>query len=376
MPSDDNTGRDSQVAKTENSKELEEAQSTKAEANLTRDTTSQRTSSQFSLTMLDVGQGLSILIGADDHYMLYDGGGRESSSFVVSYLKKNNISTLDYIIASHYDEDHISGLIGVLNTTTIDQALIPNYVASTQTYNSFTTKLETTGTEYSFPTVGDTYTLGKAQFQIIGPRDYNHSDDNDCSISIRIQYGSVSCILTGDSTEHGEAYMLSAGLTIDSDLYVVGHHGSASSSSDAFLDAVAPKYAFVSVGKDNTYGHPTERVLASLRNRNVELFRTDIQGSVTAFSDGSEWWFDTNPCDEWTIGNESKKETAAPPVASDNTTETSAISTYVLNLHTKKFHFPDCPSVSRMKDDNKETVSSTREELINQGYSPCGNCLP
>ena len=376
MPSEEDDKGDSQTVKTENSKKPKKPQSSVNNTNQTRNATSQGPSSPFSLTMLDVGQGLSILICADNHYMLYDGGGRESSSFVVSYLKQNNISTLDYIIASHYDEDHISGLIGVLNTTSVGKALIPNYVASSQTYTSFTTKLETTGTDYQFPAVGETYPLGKAEFQIIGPDSYDHSDDNDCSIAIRIQYGSASCILTGDSTESAESKMISTGLTVDSDLYVVGHHGSASSSSDAFLDAVSPNYAFISVGKDNNYGHPTERVLKSLKNRNIELFRSDVQGSFSAFSDGSEWWFDIAPCDDWSAGDEAKEEASAPPVASDNTTKASEASTYVLNIHTMKFHYPDCSSVSRMKDDNKEIVESSREELINQGYSPCGNCHP
>ena len=328
----------------------------------------------FSLTMLDVGQGLSILICADDHYMLYDGGGRESSSFVVSYLKRNSIEKLDYVIASHYDEDHISGLNGVLNTTTVNKALVPNYVASTRAYTSFMRKLETTGTDYEFPSVGESFGLGDAQFQIVGPDNYNHGDDNDCSISIRMQYGSISCILTGDSTESVESYMISNGLMIDSDIYIVGHHGSSSSSSDAFLDAVSPKYAFISVGIDNSYGHPTERVLSSLKKRNIDLFRSDVQGSVTAFSDGTKWWFDTDPSEDWSAGNSTKEKAAAPPV--EKATETSAASTYILNIHTQKFHYPDCSSVSRMNDENKETVTATREELINQGYSPCGNCHP
>ena len=326
--------------------------------------------------MLDVGQGLSILISADDHYMLYDGGGRESSRFVVSYLKKHDISQLDYLIASHYDEDHISGLIGVLNTATVDQALIPNYVASTQTYVSFMNKLETTGTDYLFPVVGETYTLGKTSFQILGPESYGHGDENENSISIRAQCGSTSCILTGDSTENEELSMPRTGLNVDSDLYVVGHHGSASSSSARFLNKVSPQYAFISVGKGNSHGHPTERVMRSLKKRDIKMFRTDLQGTVTAFSDGKGWTFDTDPCEDWSAGGSSTEKATAPPAATKNTSEPSAAATYVLNTHTMKFHYPDCSSVSRMSDQNKQSVSATREELINQGYDPCGNCQP
>lgn len=95
----------------------------------------------FSMTMLDVGQGLSLLIEADGHYMIYDGGGQSRSSYVVSYLKQHNVTKLDYLVASHYDEDHISGLIGVMNTTKVDQAITPDYLRETRVFNSFRSTL-------------------------------------------------------------------------------------------------------------------------------------------------------------------------------------------------------------------------------------------
>ena len=329
--------------------------------------------SSFSITMLDVGQGLSLLIQSDGHYMLYDGGGRKSSSYVVSYLRTNDISSIDYLVASHYDEDHISGLVGALNSFDIGKALIPDYVADTQIFNSFIKKIESTGTDYEHPTVGEKYSLGEADFQIIGPENYDNEDDNDNSIVIRFQYGSNSCLLTGDASEKEEKQLLDSELPVSADLYVLGHHGSATSSSDTFLDSVSPKYAFLSVGEDNTYGHPTERVLSSLKNRNVELYRTDKQGNVNAFSDGETWWFDQEPCNDWSSGNEAQNKEAASAAPLDKSISGT---TYVLNTHTKKYHYPDCSSVSRMKDENKETVISTPDQLNQRGYSRCGICQP
>lgn len=325
----------------------------------------------FSITMLDVGQGLSILVSESNHHMLFDGGGRASSSFVVSYLKKQEVDHLDYIIASHYDEDHISGLVGALNTTTVDKAIMPDYSADTQTYRSLMRKIDTTNTPCEHPEVGKVYSLGESQIQILGPNNYNGENDNENSTVVRITYGSVSCIITGDAEEREEMQLVSSGTNIKSDVYIAGHHGSSSSSSEAFLDAVSPDCVLISVGEDNSYGHPTERVLSSLKKRGINMYRTDKQSTVTLCSDGKTYWFDTDPCNDWSAGDMPEETTESTVPASASTAKT-----YVLNTHTMKYHTPDCHSVSSMKDENKRTVETTREELIKEGYTPCGNCRP
>lgn len=256
----------------------------------------------FSVTMLDVGQGLSILIRADGHTMLYDGGGRDYSSYVVSYLHQRGITTFDYLVASHYDDDHINGLVGVLNTATVKKAILPDYTADTRVYESLQRTVQRKDVPVVHPQRGDTYNLGKAKITVLSPANYNQEIENNNSIAMRIQYGAFRVILTGDAEYDAEQAMVRSGLPLKSDLYVVGHHGSGSSSSRAFLRAIQPSYAFLSVGTDNEYGHPTQKVMDRLRSAGVSLFRTDKQGEVTAYSDGKTCWFNKSPTTDWSPG--------------------------------------------------------------------------
>lgn len=323
----------------------------------------------FSLTMLDVGQGLSILVQADGEYLLYDGGGRGASSYVVAYLQQHAVTELEWLAASHYDEDHISGLVGVLHTTPVEQTLMPDYTTDTQIYQSLQTVLGEKNAPVIYPAQGDTFSLGGAEIQVVGPQNYTYDSDNDKSLCLRICYGNFRCLLTGDAEQDAERDMAASGQDLSCDVYVVGHHGSSSSTSEELLEAASPRYAFLSVGAGNAYGHPTEQTITALQQQGVALYRTDKQGEITVYSDGENCWFSTSPCEDWTPGSQTAPDTpiaTAPPQ--------SAL--YVLNTHTKKFHYPDCPSVEQMSDKNKDFADATREELISRGYTPCGRCDP
>lgn len=323
----------------------------------------------FFLTMLDVGQGLSVLVQADGEYLLYDGGGRGASSYVVAYIQRHGVSELEWLVASHYDEDHISGLVGVLNTTPVEQALMPDYTTDTQIYQSLHNVLEEKSVPVVYPAAGDTFSLGSAEIQIVGPKEYDYDSDNSNSLCLRIEYGDFRCLLTGDAERDAERDMAASGQDLSCDVYVVGHHGSSSSTSEELLEAASPRYAFLSVGAGNAYGHPTEQTMAALQQHGVDLHRTDKQDEITVYSDGETCWFSTSPCEDWTAGSQTAPDTplaTAPPQ--------SAL--YVLNTHTKKFHYPDCPSVEQMSGKNKDFTDATREELISRGYRPCGRCDP
>lgn len=323
----------------------------------------------FSLTMLDVGQGLSILVQADGEYLLYDGGGRSASSYVVSYLQQHGVTELEWLAVSHYDEDHISGLVGVLHTTPVEQALMPDYTTDTQIYQSLQTVLGEKDVPVIYPAQGDIFSLGGAEIQVVGPQNYVYDSDNDKSLCLRICYGDFQCLLTGDAEQDAEQDMVASGQDLTCDLYVVGHHGSSSSTSEELLDAASPAYAFLSVGEDNPYGHPTAQTLNALQQHGITLYRTDQQGEVTVYSDGQQCWFSTEPCQDWSAGNQSIPE---EPLA----TTVPQTAQYVLNTHTKKFHFPDCPSVDQMSEKNKEFTDVSRDELIARGYTACGRCNP
>ncbi|MDO4460065.1 MAG: ComEC/Rec2 family competence protein, partial [Clostridia bacterium] len=295
----------------------------------------------LTVTMLDVGQGLSVLFESDGEYMLYDGGGRNSSSYVVAYLKQHGITELDYLVASHYDEDHIAGLVGVLNTTEVDTVINPDYVNDTKIYSSFVSKREQSKAEVIYPGIGDSFTFGDSDITVISPENYDCEDKNSASVVLRIRCGDFSCIITGDAEEDAETSMVYSDYDIDCDLYIVGHHGSSSSSSGDFVRAMSPAYSFISVGKDNSYGHPTERTLNTLSAYNSEIYRTDESGEITlTYRDGNTEIF-TQKQGYFTGGGtsaESSSEAVPEPV------KQAVSAQYVLKINTKKFHYPDCGS--------------------------------
>lgn len=256
------------------------------------DTTTTIENPKIRITTLDVDQGLAVLIESDGKYMLFDGGDRRTSSYVVSYLQKHGVNKLEYMVASHYDSDHIAGLVGVLETTTVDCVINPSYKATTKIYQSYVDGVNKSGAEAIYPSVGDTFTLGHATFAVLAPaKDYGDANEN--SIAIKITCGEFNCIITGDAEKQSEADMLTCGISLAADVYIVGHHGSSSSSSKEFVEAIAPRYAIISCGKDNDYGHPHQETMDTLNALSVYVYRTDRNGEIYCESDGVNCAFKT-----------------------------------------------------------------------------------
>ena len=336
----------------------------------------------FGLHLLDVGQGQCVLIEADGHYMLIDGGGRSSSSFVVSYLKQQGIDHFDLAAVSHYDEDHMSGVIGALSVFPADEILLPSYAGEGELFQSLSTAAVQNGAVIWHPLAGEVFSLGGATVEVVGPVRTDYEWENDRSLAFRIMYSEVSCLVCGDAEGTSEWDMVNSGRDISADIYVVNHHGSRTSSTEPFLDAVSPSYALISCGKDNSYGHPTAEVLQRLQERGIQMYRTDLQGTVILYSDGYSIWSDQDSCQDWTPGIYENQTRQMPAVeGSDGSSgaaegDSSEEIQYVCNTNTMKFHYPSCDSVKQMKESNRMNTDLSRDELIAQGYQPCGNCHP
>lgn len=218
-----------------------------------------------------------------------------------------------------------------------------------------------------YPTQGDTFSIGSAEIQVVRLQDYGYTYSNPFCLGI--EYGDFRCLLTGDAEQDAEQDMIASGQDLSCDVYVVGRHGSSSSTREELLEATSPRCAFLSVGADNAYGHPTEQTMTTLQQHGVALYRTDTQGEVTVYSYGENGWFSTSPCEDWTPGSQTAPDTPLATVPPQS-------ARYMLNTHTKKFHHPDCLSVEQMSDKNKDFTDATREELISRGYTPCGRCDP
>lgn len=337
----------------------------------------------FECHVLSVGQGQSVLIEADGHYMLIDGGGRDTSSFVVRYL--SGIDKLDCIAVTHYDEDHYAGIIGILNTIPCDLLIAPPYAGEGDLYESLAAGALSNGCTITHGKSGMEFEVGDAEVEIIGPTRLDYLSDNNLSLCFRVGFGENHFLICGDAEKEAELDMVLSGAKLSSDVYVVNHHGSYTSSMDTFLDAVNPGYAIISCGKDNGYGHPAMETLQRLLNHGISMFRTDEQGTVIAYSDGHNIWFNQEPSENWMAGSVTDRlmpiDVAEQEIEKQET-ETQEIEkqgteyTYVCNTNTKKFHYPSCKSVDQMKEENRLFTGLSREELLMEGYTPCGNCNP
>lgn len=368
----------------------------------------------LTVTWLDVGQGDAAVIQCGGQSMLIDGGKPEKSSYIYAWLQQHGLSYLDVIVATHVDADHIGGLSGALNYASVGTAYCPVTTGTTETFQSFVKYLAQRGKQITVPTAGEAFALGGAQVQILGPL-HSAEDSNDNSIVLKVSFGATSFLFTGDAERAEEQDLLNAGVNLQSTVLKVGHHGSDTSTSYPFLRAVAPQYAVISVGAGNSYGHPTEAVLSRLRDAGVTTFRTDMQGEITAVSDGQTINFSTakNAAAETlanagagqnanqTGGGNSATQTAgsgqntggaatagaagAAAIASANAGGGNAdgaagagttAGSYVLNTNSHKFHLPGCSSVDTISPKNRKDVNESREQIVSEGYAPCKRCNP
>jgi competence protein ComEC len=241
--------------------------------------------SYFEIHYIDVGQADAALVLCDNKAMLIDGGNAADSNLIYAYLKKYSIDHLDYMICTHPHEDHVGGLSGALNYAKVDTVYAPVLSYDSKAFSNFLANLKKQGVSITVPLPGYGFSLGSAAVKVLGP--INPSDDpNNSSIVLRLEYGKTSFLFTGDAEREEEQNLLDAGSTLASTVLKVGHHGSANSTTYPFLREISPRYAVISVGKDNTYGHPTQAALSRLRDADVTVYRTDMQGDIICSSDG------------------------------------------------------------------------------------------
>lgn len=329
--------------------------------------------SSFEIHFIDVGQADAALVLCDGKAMLIDGGNVADSSLIYTYLKKHNITHLDYVIGTHAHEDHIGGLAGALNYATVGVAYCPTTSYSTDAFSNFVKALDKRGVTITVPTAGTSFNLGSAVCKILAVNT-DRSDPNNTSIVLRIEYGSTSFLFAADAERVVEQAILNSNMEISSTVLKVGHHGSDTSTSYVWLREIMPQYAVISVGKGNSYGHPTEEVLSRLRDAEVKTYRTDMQGDIICISDGTTVTFTVDKNEDADVFEGIGENSTQNPTYPDDNDQQGTH--YVLNTNTKKFHHPDCSSAKRISDKNKKDFYGTRDELIAMGYDPCGNCDP
>lgn len=246
---------------------------------------------ELVFAMLDIGQGDSLFIESPTGtQVLVDGGPPRKILSQLSRVMSPFDRHIDAIIITNPDQDHIGGFLDVLKVYKVDKVFEPGTFNDSKTYQNLKTEINNRNIPDILAKKGMKLDIGGgAVIDILFPdRDVSYWDSNDGSVVGRLVYGDISVMLTGDATTLTEKIILANNPLEDikSDILKIGHHGSRTSTSAPFLQAVSPTYALISDGKDNKYGHPHQDTLDTLTSFGVKIFRTDLLGSIIMRSDG------------------------------------------------------------------------------------------
>ncbi|MCM1164831.1 MAG: MBL fold metallo-hydrolase [Lachnospiraceae bacterium] len=311
---------------------------------------------------IDVGQGDGIFIELPNgETMLIDAGEPSAGDKVVDYIFTEGYDAVNYVIATHPHDDHIGGMAAVLDNFTADGFYLTTAESAGESYEKMLAAATRNGVETHYVSAGDVILSGgNLLAEVVAPKTTDINNPNDTSVVVKLTYGSNKFLFTGDAEKYEEDNIWT---NIKCDVLKVGHHGSSTSTSKNFLKKTEPTYAVISAGLNNSYGHPTEKTLKSLSENGIQIYRTDLQGTVIFTSDGTNITVNKQPS-EYT-----------PPAEETSSVSEPRDGTYVLNTNTRKIHYPDCRSVKDIKLENKETTDDF-EEALAQGYKPCGSCKP
>ena len=310
----------------------------------------------LTVQYIDVGQADCALLECDGEFLLIDGGNRDDSQLVVSFLEQQGVKELAAVVCSHAHEDHVGGLPAVLAVYPTKAVYAPTKTYSSNIFDKFVYYTDQQGLDITIPAPGDQFALGQAVVTVLGPVK-SYAETNDTSIVLWVKYGETNFLFTGDMETDAENDMLDyweGKVDWKADVLKVGHHCSNTSTGYRFLNEVNPAYGVISVGKGNDYGHPHKEPMSRLRQAGVTILRTDELGTIQAVSDGKEVTF------TW------QNQSAVPENAE------AAPQVFIGNRNSKVFHAQDCKNLPSEKN---AVQFASYQEAVDAGFSPCGSCL-
>lgn len=331
---------------------------------------------KVKISYIDVGQADSILIQIPNgKNILIDAGNNEDANTITSYIKKQNISKLDIVIGTHPHEDHIGSLDTIINTFDIGQVIMPKKDSTTQTYKDVITSIQNKGLKITEAKAGLKLDLGaEVNALLIAPNSTSYDDVNNYSAVLKLSYGTNTFLFEGDAQEQSENEMINAGYNLKADALKVGHHGSHTSSTPTFLAKVEPSYSIISVGKDNSYGHPAQTTIDNLTKIGTKIYRTDQSGTIIIESDGKNITVNTisteiqprAPSTSVTQPSQSTGTTTVVPVPTPKPTQN--VTVYITKTGSK-YHRDGCRYLSK----SQIPIPLSQAKL---SYSPCSVCNP
>lgn len=250
-------------------------------------------SNNMNVHFINVGQGDSILIQVNNKNLLIDSGPKDSKKDLINYLNNLNIKKIDFLLATHPHEDHIGNMAEIIKKYEIKAFYSPKVTTTTKSFESMIDALKSKNLKINILKSGPTsIDLGEnTTVSILSPNkdkyiSGNTENLNNYSPVILIKFGENKFLFTGDAEMEVEKEILSSNIDIKADVLKLGHHGSSTSTSEEFLNVVNPSIGVISVGEDNSYGHPHKEVLNLLNSKKIKILRTDIDGNIIISSDG------------------------------------------------------------------------------------------
>lgn len=305
---------------------------------------------------LDVGQGDCEFIELPNgECMLIDAADTGYADTILNFIQTLGYKKLNYLVATHPHADHIGSMADVIRALAPEHIYMPRTDCTTETYEGVLRAIAEKGLKIKTAKAGvSILSEDGLSVEILSPS-IAYDDLNNSSAVILITYGDTRFLYMGDAESEAEQDITA---DVKCDVIKVGHHGSDSSSSKAFIKRTAPKYAIISVGRDNRYGHPSNSVIKAWKREGAQVFRTDKQGVIAACSDG--------------------KSVSVAPQSAEKRAENAESETYswVLNTSSHKIHKPSCKYANSISDSNRTYSQKSIEQLQAEGYTCCGACNP
>lgn len=331
-------------------------QDSNQEANTPISTSVPSSTTVMKVHFIDVGQGDCTLIQmVDGKNILIDGGNRGDAAVIKKYLQDQKVDTIDYLIATHPHEDHIGSLPAIVKSFDIGSIYMPKVTANTKIFEDLLLSIKSKGYKINTATAGvKIIDTKETKLTVIAPNASEYDELNNYSVVMKLTHLNTSFLFTGDAEDISEREILKKNFDIKSDVIKIGHHGGRTSTTKDFLEEVAPKYAVISLGRDNDYGHPHKETLERLQVSKLQILRTDEQGTIVASSDGNSVTIDKAP-----IIIDTKQSVNAE--------------FYIGNKKSKIFHLQTCSGLPTSENQVKLT---SKTEAQNGGYRPCQICKP
>lgn len=253
----------------------------------------------LKIHFIDVGQGDSEFIQTPSgKTMLIDAGIPEMGNNVVNYIENLGVKKIDVLIGTHPHEDHIGGMSNVINSFNIGAFFMPKVTTNTKAFEYVLKAARNKRLNINIAKGGGNIDLGSnIKAEILAPNSSSYEDLNNYSVVIKLTFGNTSFLFAGDASQKSEEEMLNKGYDLKANVLKVGHHGSSSGTTLPFLNEVNPKYAVISCGRNNDYGHPHKETMYKLKNASIIVYRTDECGTIVMTSDGKNISFDVSPGD-------------------------------------------------------------------------------